>query len=175
MTDSLPVAGRAIALDGHDGSGKSSVAAALAARGYGSVVKPFSAGLGDYIAHLWGNRHFAEADRAARFAVRAVSRVPGRLIFDRHWLTMATVLPERYMKAWERPKTVVCWADLPTTIERLRQRGEEIGDLDYHRFYLDEYRRIADRAGVAVVETTSLSVAEAATAIAEILGLRTTA
>ncbi len=164
-----PVAQRAFALDGHDGSGKSSIAKALAAMGHGTVVKPFSAQLGDYIAHLWGNRRFAEADRAARFAVAAVSATPGQLIFDRHWLSMATVLPEHYIRSWERPKTIVCWADLPTTIERLRQRGEEVGDLDYHRFYLDEYRRIAERANVAVVETTSLSVAAAAKLIAGLL------
>jgi len=167
--ESLPVAQRAIALDGHDGSGKSSIAKALAAMGHGTVVKPFSAQLGDYIAYLWGSRRFAEADRAARFAVRSVSATPGRLVFDRHWLTMATVLPERYIRHWERPRTIVCWADLTTTIERLQQRGEEIGDLDYHRFYLDEYRRIANKAKVPVVDTTSLSVDEAARLVAGLL------
>jgi thymidylate kinase len=151
-----------LALDGHDGSGKTSIAAGVAARLNANVVKPFNAGLGDYIAHLWGASRYAEADRAARFALRLALETEGNLVFDRHWMTMATVLPAKYLEAWRPfPTTVLCWTDLSTTLERLARRGEDIGDVGYHRHYIPKYLRIAHQTGVSVVETTELSVDQA--------------
>jgi hypothetical protein len=156
---------RIIVLDGHDGAGKSTLCALLARRLGGHVVKPFDGKLGDFIGWLWADGRFEEADVTARLAIErdiALAPADGPLILDRHWLSLYTVLPEPLFPRWEpRPFTILCSADLPTTLERLRRRGEDPGDPHEHRYYIDLYKRLADRFEVPVIETTGLDPEDA--------------
>jgi thymidylate kinase len=138
---------RIIVLDGHDGCGKSTLAQRVAGLVGGRVVKPFGDSLGDHIAWLWGNERFAEADALARSSIERVLRQnAGPLVFDRHWATMFTVLPEELWPGWgEPPRTVLCHASLDAVVKRLTERGEEVGDLAQHDYYLKRYLDVVER------------------------------
>jgi thymidylate kinase len=163
-----------IVLDGHDGVGKTALAQALADRVGGVYVKPFNGSLGDMIAWLWGREDYDFADHLARLAVvkASESQPSGRLlIFDRHWLSLFTVLPESLFQHWyPLPPTILCWTDLHTTRRRLSDRGETEGDHDRHEHYIARYRELADRFAVPVVDTTKTTVGEALRAVVESLG-----
>lgn len=162
-----------LAIDGHDGAGKSSVASVVAQAMGGTVIKPFRDSLGDMIAWLWGREQFALANQLALQAVQKCveeSRGKRPLVFDRHWLTMFTVLPESFYHVWHPlPQTVLCWSNLETTLARLRQRGEEIGDIGKHRYYLSRYRELAVRFGVRAIDTSTNSVDETAARVLEMM------
>ncbi|WP_242905052.1 AAA family ATPase [Actinomadura terrae] len=148
--------GRIIVLDGHDGCGKSTLARQVARLTGGSVVKPFGDTLGDHIAWLWGNRRFAAADELARSSIeRVLQREPGTLVFDRHWATMFTVLPEHFWSNWgEPPRTVLCTASVETVVRRLTERGEDPGDRDEHAHYLTQYLKVIERCPRSLVLET---------------------
>ena len=166
-------ADRIVVLDGHDGAGKSSLCAHLAAKHGGHVIKPFNDSLGDLIGWLWGRGRFVESEQVALLAIeRELANAPsqGLLFFDRHWLSLYTVLPEAQFPRWEpRPFTILCWADLPTTIERLTARGEEVGDLDEHRHYIELYAILARRFDVPIVDTTRMTLSRATEAIEDLM------
>jgi hypothetical protein len=152
------------AVEGHDAAGKSTLAELLADRTGARLVRPFSGALGDLIAWLWGREEFALADEVARASVRKeiMSHVDGRpLIFDRHWMTMFTVLPSKLHDHWRPlPPAALCWTDVDTTCERLRSRGEPVGDRRLHERYCTLYRQIAVDHRVPIVDTTRRTVGE---------------
>jgi len=150
-----------IALDGHDGSGKSTMAARLADELGARLVKPFADTLGDHIAWLWGRSQFTDADRLARASIDRFESLHAdeSVVFDRHWLTMFTVLPEAYWSGWRnRPRTVVFATDPATTMRRLGARGEDPLSAELHKYYERMYREIAARFNVPVVDTTDSSI-----------------
>jgi len=164
-----PLQGQILVLDGHDAAGKSTLVGLLSDRLGAQVVKPFAGPLGDLIAWLWGDGRFEEADMVARLAVERANQVSARAVFDRHWLSLFTVLPERMWERWlPLPPTVLCWADVETTCRRLEIRGEPVGDRAAHEYYVDRYRVLAERLGVPIVDTAASSEEDC---VEEILGL----
>jgi len=150
-----------VVIDGHDGAGKTTLATKLAAELNGRYVKPFGGSLGDMIAWLWQRSRFREADALARAALEmaiAESKEDEILVFDRHWLTMYSVLPEEYWPGWEpRPRrTILCWCDVPTTVERLTARGEPAGEISVHAYYCDVYADLARRFQIPIIDTSAL-------------------
>ena len=146
-----------LVLDGHDGCGKSTLARLTAERLGGRVVKPFADTLGDHIAWLWRNHQYAAADALARDSIsRVLSTSDGEpLVFDRHWATMFTVLPEDCWAGWgEPPRTVICDAPVELVMRRLVARGEPAGDAGRHGYYLARYRALAGRfPGTLLLDT----------------------
>lgn len=163
-----------LVIDGHDGAGKTSVAQRLDP-GYGRYVKPFGGTLGDHVAWLASKGRWAEVDATARSAVEFVlerNADAKRLIFDRHWLSMFTLLPEAYRTAWYPvPHTVLCWTTLDVTLFRLDRRGEAIGHVAKHRHYVEVYRELATRYRVPVVDTSELTPEEATAEVVRLAGL----
>ncbi|MCK9495591.1 MAG: hypothetical protein M0R75_08855 [Dehalococcoidia bacterium] len=168
-----------LVIDGHDGAGKTSIAQRLDPE-YGRYVKPFGGTLGDHIAWLAGkartsDERWAEVDATARAAVESVLEQHAdaeRLIFDRHWLSMFTLLPEAYRLAWYPvPHTVLCWTSLDVTLHRLDRRGEALGDVAAHRHYIEAYADLAARYRVPVVDTSELTPEEATAEVVRLAGL----
>lgn len=153
-----------LVLDGHDGAGKTTLAQALAAKIDGKYVKPFNDSLGDMIAWLYKKKNYELTDIVSRTAIEKIydeNKEVNCLIFDRHWLSMFTVLPEKYFKNWGNlPKTFLCWADMETTHKRLIDRGEKILKDDNHQYYCYLYKKLAQEYGVTIIDTTKNTVEE---------------
>ncbi|MEH3145247.1 MAG: hypothetical protein PGN34_07835 [Methylobacterium frigidaeris] len=164
-----------VALDGHDGSGKSTLAAIIAERLGGRIVKPFGGRFGQYMLWLSGQRRYDLLSRVAHEELRrAIADEPGEhpLVIDRHALTMGVLLSEPWRKQWPPlPRTVLCYADAPTVVRRLRERGESVGREARHAAGIGRYRALAESCGVPVVATKDAVPEEAAAAALAAMGL----
>lgn len=168
-------------LDGHDAAGKTTLARLLAERVDAEVIQPFTGTLGDLIAWLWTHERYEEADSLARTALeRAYERLGGapRVVFDRHWLSLFSVLPERLWESWmPPPPTILCWVDTETTCRRLVERGEPVGSRGEHAHYVARYRALARRFRVPLLDTSERTIDECLDLLAErfLSGLETAA
>jgi hypothetical protein len=146
-----------LALDGHDASGKTTLARRLANVLGAVCVRPFAAKNGTRLLALAAS----DPDGVTPFArdvlaAAADTAVGGVLVFDRHWLTVCSLLPERLWPRWQllaTTPTALCWADLPTTLARLRARDEPAQPASEHAHYLEIYQRLAIGHGCLVVRT----------------------
>ena len=145
-----------LVVDGHDGAGKTTIAKCIAERYGMKYVKPFSDSLGDLIAWAYRQQKFEFANNIALAAIeKQLSDNKGiDLVFDRHWLSMYTVLPEEFHSLWQRPITICCWADVNTTINRLRSRNEfEVNEWN-HEYYCEAYKNYAIKYGTMLLNTS---------------------
>lgn len=151
-----------LALDGHDGSGKTTLAKQLASAVGGLYLRPYGEPYGSELLRQAQGGNYDKVLQLGRLAVeRVLQDVPsgGPLIFDRFWITLFTLVPERYHAQWAmRPPTAVCWADLPTTLARLIGRfadknTEERGNQSEHVYYLERYRELAREHRCAFIPT----------------------
>lgn len=158
-----------IAIDGHDASGKSTISALVARDQGGVVARAFPDALGGMIAWLAERGEFARANELAHLGVKkAVSDNFGArlLVFDRHWLTIFTLLPEAFWQSWlPRPRTVLCWTNSIVTKQRLEARGEVTADVASYDRSIAQFRRIAEALDVPLVDTSYSSPEAAATAV----------
>lgn len=156
------VTGRIIfALDGHDGAGKTTLAKSIAQDLGGVYVSPFSGTAGEIM--LWSaeNGDFEFASRLGRklFEHALEVRDAPVLIFDRLWMTVFTLVPEAYWRDWEPlTPTMLCWADINTTLSRLGERKEKSHDAGYHLKYMQKYQTLAQRFSCPVLRTDELSI-----------------
>lgn len=145
-----------LVIDGHDGSGKTTLSSRLARSLGGIHVQPYSRPVGQQFARLIERREFELASELARRAVDQVlanSDAPV-VICDRHWMTAFSVLPETYWSAWQSlPPTALCWANLETTIARLDLRGKPDEELWDHKHFLTSYWELGQRFGAYLVHT----------------------
>jgi len=151
---------RLIVVDGHDGSGKSTLAGLLAAELGGRHLRPFRDAVAQRFVELVQRERFDELDRYTRAVVErdaAEHREARCLVFDRHWLTLYSLLPEDLFGNWTPlPTTVMCWADPPTTLARVSARGETSrNSLAYHTRYCRVFRQLAERFAVPLIDTTA--------------------
>ncbi|HNP30435.1 MAG TPA: hypothetical protein PKK23_15420 [Nitrospirales bacterium] len=149
-----------IALDGHDGAGKTTLAAALATRLGGIDVRPFSGSIGAELLRAGENRDVVKLVMIGSTAIEnAVSSVPGNIpvVLDRGWMTVASFVPEsaEFFSQWNTwIPTVLCWAELSITQARLAIRGDENSEpLEWHEHYLAVYLDLAKRSGSLILRT----------------------
>lgn len=156
-----------LVLDGHDGSGKTTLAVRLADALGAHYVRPFGPPAGERLLELSAQRLYEETlELGCQAVAQAAAAAPDRTrVFDRHWMTVLSLLPEEY---WDRfdpmPPTLLCWSDLETTIARLAERDGTSADaaaVREHEHYLDRYMRLADRFGQQVLRTDRLAPDEA--------------
>lgn len=159
-----------LAIDGHDGSGKTTLAKLVAKELGGQYVHPFYGQLGDYISWTFRTKRFELTDLVSRSALEhAIEQNSDEqlLVFDRHWMSMFTVLPEEYHNNWmPLPATVLCWTDLQTTILRLVERGEDPSG-EKHEFYINAYKGMAIKYEVPIINTTNMSLNDSKKMICE--------
>jgi hypothetical protein len=152
-----------VGIDGHDGSGKTTIALEVARRLGATYARPFGGDVGARLMAAVGAGP-SEVIRVGDDALRAAADVPegSAVILDRSWLTVASLTPdEDFTAAWTLwLPTVLCWADLPTTLARLAVRDEAAESERSHRYYIARYRDLAASRGVPVVDTSGASVAE---------------
>ncbi len=168
---------RVVAVEGHDGAGKSSVARILADRLNARYVRPFGPPVGAQLSALRDVGAFDEMLTVARRAIHdAVSTAAApRVVSDRHWVTVLTMAALRVgdlTSDWfPLPDTVVLWTDVQTTRRRHLQRGESPSALDRDVRYCAAFRRVSRELGLPLLDTTHRTPAETADEVAAVLGL----
>jgi cytidylate kinase len=150
-----------LVLDGHDGSGKSTLARKLSERIAGDYVRAFSGAEGEAMLEAAEAGRYAAASRLARrMLARALKGSGARRpkVLDRHWMTVFSLVPEEYWDDWlPLPPTVLCFADLKTTLVRVSSRDEAQPPRAWHVHYLRRYRDMARRFHVPILRTDRLS------------------
>ncbi|HRE83550.1 MAG TPA: hypothetical protein PLN52_21070 [Opitutaceae bacterium] len=163
---------KAIALDGHDAVGKTTFAKRLAIALGGTYVRPFGPPLGEALLLAQKSHQEEEIVKLGIQGIRGVARCASDndlLVFDRCWITVLTLLSTSARKEFPREiPTIVCWANLSTTIDRLRARGEDVGLVESHEMYIKIYLELANEYGCPIVDTSLKSLDSA---FAEVLGL----
>ena len=153
------------AIDGHDGAGKSTLARWLAGNVNGSYQRPYSGPLGAALMNA-GSRGdvptiVALGEEGISNGLKAAGAVRP-IILDRAWITLASFVDwPTFASAWRLwIPTVVCWADLPTTLSRLSQRSEESESVARHRHYLGKYLALAEHTASLVIRTDLYAISE---------------
>lgn len=149
-----------LALDGHDGAGKTTIASALALRLGGVAVRPFAGTTGGALLEA-GQREDVDAliEIGGAAIETAVSTAPkGRpVVLDRAWMTVASFMPESeaFFSQWQFwVPTALCWIPLEVTLSRLACRvDEDTEPVEWHERYLDTYLKLARRSGSLVLRT----------------------
>ena len=152
-----------LVLDGHDGSGKTTLAARLARHLGGAHVRPYSGIVGRLFLWAVERGDFSFAGDLARHAIDyALAKEDAPvLIFDRHWMTAFSVLPEAFWGDWgPPPPTALCLAGLETTLARLAGRPDDEDHAYDHRHCISVYRNLGPRFGCHVVDTDDLTLDE---------------
>lgn len=147
-----------LAIDGHDGSGKTTLAQLLAEKINGIYVRPFAGAAGIQLIE-----HFEKKDykRVSSFGKEMIAQHYNLyeneiLVYDRHWMTVFSLLPESYWdnKTWlPLPVTTLCFSDLEHTLSRLKKRTEKSYEENYHTYYLNIYMKLAKRFGTNILRT----------------------
>lgn len=144
-----------IVVDGHDGTGKTTIAEKIAQMNDFKYVRPFGGDIGSLIE--WSCRH-EKYDFLNNLALMSVEKILDdnkgmNLVFDRHWMSMFTILPEEYHKLWKRPVTICCWADTDTITKRIAIRESERVDVWDTEKYIRLYKDYAKRYGAMLLDT----------------------
>lgn len=164
----LPPIEGVVGIDGHDGTGKTTIAGNVAAQLGMRYLRPFGGHRGLELSRASAEGNTQEVLRIGAAALNdALQSAAGRgpAIFDRSWLTVASLVDDAEFHAtWTLwIPTVLCWADLPTTLARLAQRDEPEESEARHRYYIAKYKTIAAANGCPLVDTSHSGV-EASTA-----------
>jgi thymidylate kinase len=135
-----------ISIDGHDGVGKTTLCQLLAKQLNGIYVRPFGGVVGNAIIQLADEKKYTDL---LELATKTMQDLYGKyqnalLIFDRHWITIFSLLPKSYWQQWHNfPKTFLVTASLTTIKQRLAHRAEKQFADAYHIHYLETYLAIA--------------------------------
>lgn len=162
---------RLIAIDGHDGAGKTTLATALAERVGALYVRPFGGTRGDQMVRAWRSNRLDEVLRIGDDTLREVlasARDGRRLVLDRGWLTVATLVPRQsFAAAWRLwLPTALIWCDEQTTRARLRERGRGDEEVDaWPTHFLHAYRDRLKLHPGPVIRTDQLSKTECLAAL----------
>jgi thymidylate kinase len=155
------VANGVLAIDGHDGSGKTTVARKLAAELGAAYVRPFSGNIGgQFLAAAEAGRAKEAIQIAAQAVDKALQAHAGAnvIVCDRLWITVASVVPDTLLGDWTiRSPTLICWADLEATLARLASRNEPPQPIDWHQHYLNRYADLSTRFDCPIVRTDQMT------------------
>lgn len=150
-----------VALDGHDGTGKTTLSRRLATALSAEYIKPFTGNAGEIMLLSAENGEFDFAKTLAeKLICNAFINVQNtRVVMDRSYLTVLSLLPESTRPAWLfRPHTILCHAEYKSIEERLSSRAfEALYPRDYHVKYLSLYQYLAGMFDVPVLRTDMLS------------------
>ncbi|WFU25143.1 hypothetical protein QA649_02535 [Bradyrhizobium sp. CB1717] len=148
-----------LALDGHDGAGKTTLARALAGKLKAHYVRPFGGEQGSRLLRAYKGGDEDEVLRVGESALsHALNGLPPNdlAVLDRGWLTVSTLVSaDKMMSEWRLwVPTALIWCDLPTTLSRLTHRRDERGETnDWHAHFLATYVERATLRQVPVIRT----------------------
>lgn len=136
---------RIFALDGHDAAGKTTLAAALADATGARYGRPLSGAAGRRIIGAYEAGRHQDVLSIGHHAILSQledAEAGESLVFDRGWVTVATLMPrETFAASWKLwIPSALLWCDEATTRTRLQARkvAEEEPD-DWHAHFLASY------------------------------------
>jgi len=148
-----------IAIDGHDGSGKTTISKLLAEAVNGKYVKPFDGDVGELIVWSYKNNKFQFLEDLAFNAIEHIieNNVDKTiLVFDRHWISIATLLPsEKIKRYFNKPITFLCWANIDTTLDRLLIRKDDQENAWDNKKYCDLFYRLGVENDAIIIDTSA--------------------
>jgi thymidylate kinase len=147
-----------LALDGHDGSGKTTLAKLLAEEIGGIYVRPFAGNQGLKLLQYAEQKEYETLPAFGHQLIQKQLEAHQNqvLVFDRHWMTVFSLLPEAYWSgsAWHPlPHTTLCFSGMECTLERLKERSEEKYGEAYHAHYLEMYLKLGKRFNANILMT----------------------
>jgi len=162
----IPSLAGIIGIDGHEGTGKTTIARGVARALNASYQRPFGGERGLLLARA---DEAGDVDAVLRIGSAALTSAIWRsgptrpVVLDRSWMTVGSLMTdEDFYDEWQVwVPTILCWADLPTTMARLDRRDEPAKSLAWHQHYIDRYRRMAEDRGCVIVDTSQHSDTEA--------------
>lgn len=154
-----------LAIDGHDGSGKTTLAKALAEKIGGIYVRPFEGETGIKLIEYFEKKEYKALSLFGNEMIKKQEDVYNNeiLVYDRHWMTVFSLLPESYWndKIWyPLPATTLCFADLENSLARLEKRTEKSYEQNYHIYYLELYVKLAKEFDANILRTDQYDVEE---------------
>jgi deoxyadenosine/deoxycytidine kinase len=156
-----------LVIDGHDGSGKTTLSKKLAQRLDGIYIRPYGAPFGAKLMCAAQNKDYGMVldigKQALEQSLQPFKNSDCRaFIFDRLWITLFTLIPKEFHARWDaRYHTIICWANLDTTIYRINSRNEQKYSEDWHRRYLSLYKPLAHEHQCALLNTSELNEVDA--------------
>ncbi|BFM13241.1 hypothetical protein R50072_33940 [Simiduia litorea] len=146
-----------LAVDGHDGTGKTTLTRRLAQALKAEYVRPYGDPYGPALLEAADGKDFTALIDVANQAYQQVLKLHGEkplLVFDRLWITLFTLLPETHHRLWtHRPATAICWIDLNTTLARLADRDEQTYPNSWHKRYVELYLHLGKQYQCTVINT----------------------
>jgi len=158
-------------IDGHTGTGKTTVAQILCHRFSAEYVKSYSGSLGEITMQLFRAGNF-DALRTFRSIVDdyCLNGLPARAVVDRLGPSSVSLLPSQ-MWPTELPmqsRTVILSASIETTCSRLATRGRDPWASKQHAWFIDVFQEIARRFGIPIISTDALSPNQVADRIVDL-------
>jgi thymidylate kinase len=157
-----------IVFDGHDGTGKTTLSQQVADYCGGIYVRPFGGQMGLDLIEAYENK---DHQLTIELGFKAIERIDSQyqnsiLVFDRHWMTVLSLLEPNYWSILvNTPPTILCWADLQNTKNRLSSRPEKQYSDEYHTMYLNIYKTLAASFGAFVLDTSNKTLEDSFTII----------
>ncbi len=153
-----------IALDGHDGVGKTTLSVQLANALGGTAIRPFGGSIGARLLEAGKDREVEKLISIGTQAIdTAIKSVPGNvpIVLDRGWMTVASFIPESdfFFQNWNLwIPTALCYSNLETTLSRLSQRTYESAEsISWHKHYISVYEELAKRTESFILYTDKTS------------------
>lgn len=168
----VPSLAGVIGIDGHDGTGKTTIAQGVARALNASYQRPFAGERGLLLARAKQAGDREAVLRVGSAALTAAIRRSGPtrpIVLDRSWMTVGSLLTdEDFYDRWNIwVPTILCWSDLPTTLERLGRRDEPTESAAWHEHYIDRFRCMAEDRGCVIVDTGRCTDADAITEVVQ--------
>lgn len=160
-----------VIIDGHAGSGKTTLARSIAESQGFAYVKAFDGTTGDVNTWLYGQGRTTDLVLFRRIICEhAVDRNAKRpAVFDRLFPSSLSLIspndwPDRLPFA---EQTVICWCPAKLAMTRLAERGRDIWSVEEHRQFCQIFADIAARYRLLVINTGVLSAGDALESIGQ--------
>jgi len=160
---------RKIVIDGYNYSGKSELVSDIQINISDALVfQTFDSNIGEFFMWLYNNKRYRLANDVLLNTVfmkdicnkNVYGEDDNLIIYDTHWLTMFSILPEKYWSTWfPLPKTIICWASGNKTIENMINSGLKqvfCGGVDYNCKLYFEIAQMFICEHIKFIDTTKI-------------------